>query len=156
MTKKVLVIGFGNPAREDDGLGPAMAEYLEGLDLPGITVDSNYQLSIEDAAEVAEHDLAVFIDAAVEGEEPFSFQKLEPKEELSFSSHSVEPASVMALAGSLFGGDKEGYMLGIRGYSFEMFTEGLTDKARRNLNEAKEFLVGFLTGKIDDTIENNN
>ena len=37
---KALVIGYGNPGRLDDGLGPALAEAVEKLDLPGlITLD---------------------------------------------------------------------------------------------------------------------
>ena len=51
--------------RLDDGLGPALADALEKLDLPGVSVDADYQLMIEDAAEVAEHDFAIFADAAV-------------------------------------------------------------------------------------------
>lgn len=142
--KSILIMGYGNPAREDDGLGPAAAEYIESLSLDGVTADANYQLSIEDAAEVAEHDCSVFVDAAVEGEEPFYFKRLTPDTVWQFTSHSVNPETVAALAKDLFGAGKECYLLGIRGYSFEMFKEGLTEKAAANLEKAKEFLVGFV------------
>jgi DNA-binding response OmpR family regulator len=48
MANRVLVIGYGNPGRLDDGLGPALAETLQRLDLPGVTVDADYQLTAED------------------------------------------------------------------------------------------------------------
>ena len=51
----ILLIGFGNPGRLDDGLGPALADAIEKLALPGVTVESNYQLTVEDAAEIAKH-----------------------------------------------------------------------------------------------------
>ena len=57
---KTLFIGYGNPGRLDDGLGPAMAEAVEKLNLPGVVTDSDYQLTVEDAAEVAKYDLVIF------------------------------------------------------------------------------------------------
>ena len=54
--KRVIVYGYGNPARGDDGLGPAMAAALEDLDIPGITIESNYQLVIEDTVALSEHE----------------------------------------------------------------------------------------------------
>ena len=49
---RVLVIGYGNPGRQDDGLGAAVIERLEALGLEGVTVDADYQLNIEDAADM--------------------------------------------------------------------------------------------------------
>ena len=123
----ILVIGFGNPSREDDGLGPAAAEIVERSGIDGVSVDIDYQLSVEHAADIAEHCIVVFIDASVDGEEPYAFEKVTPKHVESFSSHSVSPEQVLGLAGNLFNARTEGYMLGIRGYSFEMFVGDMTD-----------------------------
>ena len=65
-TDKVLLYGFGNPARGDDGLGPALAAAIEELAIPNITVDANYQLTVEDAADIAGYDAVVFADAATQ------------------------------------------------------------------------------------------
>ena len=141
----MLLIGFGNPAREDDGLGPAVAEEIEKLEIEGLRVDSDYQLSIEDASFVAEHDSVVFVDASLEGGEPFTFSRLSPKRSDSFSSHSVNPETVMGIAYELFNAKTEGYLLGIRGYSFDMFTEKITPRALENKRKAVEFLVPMLS-----------
>ena len=82
---KVLLIGYGNPGRLDDGLGPALATAIEKLGIEGVTVDAAYQLSVEDAAAAAEHDIVVFADADVSGPEPFRFHRIEPAPALSFS-----------------------------------------------------------------------
>jgi len=37
---RVLVLGYGNPAREDDGLGPLIAERIGELGLAGVEVDN--------------------------------------------------------------------------------------------------------------------
>jgi len=138
---KMLLIGFGNPGRLDDGLGPALADAIEKLALPGVTVESNYQLTVEDAAEIAEHDIVLFADADVGGPEPFWVRRIHPgADDLSFTSHSVEPCAVMTLAKRLFQAEPEAYLLGIRGYEFNEFGERLSDQAQANLAATVEYV----------------
>jgi hydrogenase maturation protease len=148
--RDILLIGYGNPGRRDDGLGPALAAEIELLGLVGVTVDSDYQLTVEDAAAVARHELVVFADAAAAGPEPLSFERVEPKSATSFSSHSVEPAAVLALAQELFGSRAPGYCLGIRGYEFNVYQEQLSERARANLATAVRFIESVLqTGDFE-------
>ncbi len=150
----ILLVGFGNPAREDDGLGPAAADELEKYNIEGLTVDANYQLSVEDAADAAEHDIVIFVDASIKGDGPFEFFQLEPVNQQSFSSHSVEPAGVLGMAKELFNSKCRGYMMGIRGYSFEMFTEVMTEKAGENLKLAVDFLVRTIKNAGKGSLDN--
>jgi hydrogenase maturation protease len=136
----VLVIGFGNPGRLDDGLGPALAARLEEEPVDGVDVDADYQLMVEDAAAVARYDVVVFADAAVCGREPFYFAPVEAEEIISFSSHSTTPGGVLGLAQSCFGNAPEGYVLGIRGYAFNEFGETISERAGENLAAAESFL----------------
>jgi hydrogenase maturation protease len=137
----VLLIGFGNPGRLDDGLGPALADAIEKLNLPGVTVEADYQLTVEDAAEVARHGIVVFADADVGGPEPFWVKRIGPASDaMSFSTHSVEPRAVLTLARDLFGAEPECYLMGIRGYEFNEFGEVLSEHAKANLAEAVSFV----------------
>ena len=142
--KRVLVLCYGNPGRLDDGLGPALGEILEREGLPGITVDIDYQLTVEDAATAAEHGVVVFADAAVCGSEPFFFHAVAPKAGLGFSSHGAEPEAILALAADLSGTAPEGYALGIRGYDFDEFGEALSPGATQNLSAALQFILPVL------------
>ena len=151
--KRVLLIGYGNPAREDDGLGPAVAEIVErppeaaepGGDHPRVDRRGG-------ATDIAEHDMVVFVDACVNCEGPYSFTEVKPSMDISFSTHSVEPEILMGMATQLFKAGTKGYALGIRGYSFEMFKEEMTEKAVENMGKAVEFLLGVLqTGQIPPT-----
>ncbi len=140
--RDVLLIGFGNPGRLDDGLGPALAKAVEAMDLPGLTVDADYQLTVEDAAEVARHEVVIFADADTAGAEPFWVKRIQPAGgRVSFSSHSVQPEAVLALANELFGVQVESYILGIRGYEFNEFGERLSPKAQANLAEAVDHVA---------------
>ena len=142
--RSILFIGYGNPGRRDDGLGPGLAERVERLCLPGVTVDSDYQLTVEDAEAAARHDVVIFADASVSGTEPFFFQRVAPNGAPGFSSHGVEPEEVLALAESLFGALPEAYVLGMRGYEFDAFGEGLSPRAAANLEQAEAFIAGAM------------
>jgi hydrogenase maturation protease len=140
----ILLLCYGNPARLDDGLGPAFGAAVEQEALSGVTVETDYQLTVEDAKAAADHRVVLFVDAAVDGEGPFFFRPVCPHASLSFSSHSLEPEHVLALAEQLFGRHPEGYALGIRGYQFNDFGEQLTPAARINLELALQFLLRML------------
>jgi hydrogenase maturation protease len=139
---RILVIGYGNPGHRDDGLGPVFAARLETLGLPGITIESDYQLSIEHAELVAQHDVVVFADAAadIDGEAPFYLRPVQPAAGVSCFSHSVSPQAVLRLTAQCFGVHPSGWLLGIRPMDLESFAEGLTPEAESNLSAA---LTGF-------------
>ena len=153
-TARIMLIGFGNPGRLDDGLGPRFAEEMATRRIPGLTVDADYQLTVEAAAYVAEHDMVVFADAALEGPEPFWINAIEAVSQQSFSSHSVSPEAVLGLARDLFGAEPRGYLLGIRGYEFNEYAERLSDKAQQNLQAAlRRFEPVFRSGDIEAVVK---
>lgn len=148
-----LILGWGNPGRLDDGLGPAFVESLEAMNLPGVEVDADYQLQIEDAAEIASYKRVVFVDADRIGAEPFWLRRLASSPSgagtASFTTHSVSPDAILTMTRELFDAEPEGWLLGIRGYEFSEFGEGLSDRARANLREAVEFVGSALrTGRL--------
>jgi hydrogenase maturation protease len=143
--KRVLLIGYGNPGRLDDGLGPALAAAIEAKNLPGVDVDSDYQLTVEDAADIAKYDVVVFADADTSGPEPFWVRRIRAgNSEMNFSTHSVSPEAVLVLARDMFQSEPQAYLLGIRGYEFNEFGEWLCPQAERNLAEAVAYIEDAL------------
>lgn len=147
----ILFIGYGNPGRLDDGLGPALAAKLENAGLKGVTVESDYQLTVEDACDVSEHDMVIFADASVTGKEPFFFEEINSRSPMSISTHSVSPEAVLYVAEKMFNSRAKAYVLGIRGYDFHNFEERLSEGAVKNLEEAFEFVL-----KIVEEVENSS
>ncbi|MDD4871311.1 MAG: hydrogenase maturation protease [Kiritimatiellae bacterium] len=152
--RRVLVIGYGNPGRLDDGLGPALAAAIEGLDLPGVSVESDYQLTIEHAHDVANYDVVIFADADVNINAPFYFRRLVPQVSAGLGSHDVSPGEIISLALMLFGATTRSYLLGIRGYKFDEFGEILSDMAGKNLELAVDFVSNVVRkGNFDEAAE---
>ncbi len=152
--RDVLLLGFGNPGRLDDGLGPGLVKAMEEHPIPGLEADADYQLTIEDAHRVANHRTVIFADAHVSGPEPFTFTRIEPVDRPpAYTSHDLEPCDVMSLATSLFGARTDAYLLAIRGYTFGEFGEGLSQQAHDNLQKAYKFLKWTVTsGQYDDAL----
>lgn len=156
--KKLLIYGFGNPGREDDGLGIACVEKLSRWahknNYNFIDFDSNYQLNIEDAAQIVNYDTVIFIDASVDDRvNDYLFEpiKLEPNY-FHFTTHSASPAYIVYLCKKLFNFYPDSYLLHIKGYSFD-FIESITSKALENLNKAYEYLTlwianNFISSKV--------
>jgi hydrogenase maturation protease len=140
---RILVLGYGNPGRQDDGLGPALAARIDELGWPNITSYDNYQLTIEDALEVAEHDIVWFVDAAKAGPSPYSVRDLSAASSIEFTSHIVSPEAVLAIACQYFGKSPTAFLLAVRGYQFE-FVEELTSGAVDNLRAALAMLTGLI------------
>jgi hydrogenase maturation protease len=137
---RILVLGYGNPGRGDDGLGPAVATAIERLGLCHVTAYDNYQLNMEDAIEVAEHDVVWFVDATKTGPSPYAVSVLAPVGSVEFTSHIMRPQTVLAIAQQCYGKVPSAFLLGIRGYEFE-FVEELTPGAADNLGAALAMLM---------------
>ena len=148
-TTKVLVFGYGNPGRLDDGLGPALSSAIEAQGLEAVTTDSDYQLNIEDATAFQEHDVVVFADADVRQVAPFHFTRIKPAFDVEYTSHSVEPEALFGLAVKLFGcrEDFPCYVLGIQGYEFNDFGNWMSDGAQENLVAAVDFILNVVKSR---------
>lgn len=141
---KILVYGYGNPGRQDDGLGNAfidkMEEWVENENLSGIEFDSNYQLNVEDADTISGKDLVFFVDASTEPIKDFCLTRVSASDaSIEFTMHAVSASFVLDLCNKLFQKNPDCYLLHIKGYEWEL-KEGLSEKANANLEKAFNFL----------------
>lgn len=142
-SKKVMIYGYGNPGRQDDGAGPYIVQKVEDLGLPWVETDANYQLQIEDADTIREYGLVIFVDADCEGKGPFTIRKLVPAGGLSYTTHHMGPEEILGLCERVYGTAPYALLAGIRGYSFDI-QEGLTAEAEKNAGEAFDFITLLL------------
>ncbi|MFB3827689.1 MAG: hydrogenase maturation protease [Bryobacteraceae bacterium] len=123
----VLIIGYGNPLRGDDGLGRRAAELLGGLAV--------HQLTPELAEPVSAADLVIFIDAA-EGGPPGQWQCREIAASAPAGrafTHHVDPAALVEAAALLYGRAPRALLFTMFGESFG-YEEGLSAAVEAALN----------------------
>lgn len=144
---KILVYGFGNPGRQDDGLGAAFADALEEWvskeGKRGFSFDSNYQLNIEDAEAISGKDLVIFVDSSMEPIEDFILTPVYVDKQVSFTSHAASPGYVFDLCRQIYGHAPATYLLHIKGHGWG-FEEGLTRQAGKNLEKALNHMKTLL------------
>jgi len=114
----LLVIGYGNPLRRDDGAGPRVAEIIEQLRLPNVRTLTCHQLAPEHAAPVFRARRVVFVDAAVnhtdtDRADGVQLRKLEPGATTQLLAHAADPRTLLALARDVFGRAPEAWWLTI-------------------------------------------
>jgi hydrogenase maturation protease len=121
--EQMLVIGFGNPYRGDDGVGFQAAEQFETLNRdPAVTVLARQELQPELAEVISKVDFVVFIDAATPGTSaPGAVQarELEAKaRDTGLFSHELTPETLLAAAQVLYGRCPAGMLVSITGENF--------------------------------------
>lgn len=134
-TTNLLVIGYGNTLRGDDGAGPRVADAVEALRLPGVRTLTCQQLSPEHAAPISQADTVIFVDASVESSREVQFRHLEPNATSQLMAHSADPRTMLALSRDVFGRQPNAWWLTIPAQKME-FSEELTPEAQRGCAEA--------------------
>jgi hydrogenase maturation protease len=97
----LLVIGYGNDLRRDDGAGRAVAAAIEERSLPGVTVRSVSQLTPELALEIAGRRSVVFVDADLEVTELTTRPVAAGDLNGGVMTHHGDPASLLSLVATV-------------------------------------------------------
>lgn len=134
-TLNLLVIGYGNTLRADDGVGPRVAETVGALGLPGVHALICHQLSPEHADPISRAEEVVFVDAAVDGAKEVQLRPLEPNDSSQLMAHAADPRTMLALARDVFGKTPKAWWLTIPAVTTE-FSEALSPEAQRGCAEA--------------------
>ena len=136
---KLLILGYGNPSRGDDALGPLLLERLETEGVSGIECLTDFQLQVEHALDLEGRELALFIDAHLSCKPPYQFTLLQPEIDRSYTTHAMSPAAVLRVYQQInHRPPPPSFMLSVRGERFEL-GEGLSLSAQANLEAALQF-----------------
>ena len=118
---RILILGYGNPLRGDDGLGWRAAEALSNDFAEGMEIRTCHQLLPEVAEPVSRADTIFFIDAARDGEPgELRCTPLNPEKAAARFTHQLSPAGILSLSDELYGRVPKAFLLSICGESFEL------------------------------------
>ncbi len=140
---RVVVFGIGNESRGDDALGPLLLRRLDAAGLAQVTAIEEYQLQIENALDLDDHDLALFIDAGTGTPAPFAFYEIEADRRVAHSTHALAPETVLAVYEQVQGRTPPpAFVLCVRGEQFELGAD-LGDAATVHLELAWSRLLSL-------------
>ena len=163
----ILIIGYGNNLRSDDGVGRYLAEIIDQQQLHLVKTLSVHQLTPELVLEIAEAQAVIFIDAItqcryaiasltsqIKGE--ITLQSLEPSQEKNRLGHTSNPEQLLSLCQNLYDRSPSGWLLTIPTTNFE-FGETFSDLTQNAIAPALVILtqlIKILSLKFYAPVEN--
>jgi len=142
---RVLVIGYGNPSRRDDGVGHYVAQEIQERAVGNISTFTVFQLGPELTETVKDYELVVFVDAQVgQSAEGLNVIPVEAAYRPSAFTHVMSPASLLALTKALYKKQPEAFIVAVPGYDFD-FGMGLSVETRRCAEQAVGLIIKMLT-----------
>ncbi len=138
---QLLVIGYGNTLRSDDGVGPKVAEAIAALNLAGVATLVCDLLTPELADVISRAGTVIFIDAAVDSPKTVQMRELEPAESSQIMAHAADPRTMLALARDVFGHAPKAWWLTIP-ISNTGIGEELSPFARSGMRQAINKVLG--------------
>jgi hydrogenase maturation protease len=120
-TQSYLVIGYGNDLRSDDAVGQRVAEIVATWEIPNLRSLAIHQLTPELAANLADVDLAIFVDACEQKtSKEVQIVAIEPNLSGTLTAHSADPRSLLALTQAVYSRTPQALWVLIPGENFEV------------------------------------
>ena len=134
--EKVLLIGYGNTLRGDDGVGPFVVSEVARRHADRFRACVVQQLTPELCTILAEHDAVIFVDARsnVDGD-ACRLVPIENTDSPTWGTHLFSPASLLALTEELYGARPRAWCLAVPAEDFRL-GEGLSVSARVSAKDA--------------------
>jgi hydrogenase maturation protease len=145
----VLIVGYGNPLRSDDGIGWHAARLLAtDPRLDGARVLARHQLAPELAEDVSRASLVVLVDAAADADPgSISVRRIgSPSPTPITWSHHLTPETLAGLADALYGAVPPIVLVSVAAESFAE-GDGLSSALKQALPDVVEVIVGVVTGE---------
>jgi hydrogenase maturation protease len=119
---RVLILGYGNPLRSDDGLGWQVGvELFRANKSPDVLVLPCHQLTPELAEPISRAEIVMFVDITRQGTPgEFRCEELRSQAGAVSFTHHLSPAGLLDMSSELFGCCPRAYLLSICGESFEL------------------------------------
>ena len=136
---RLVVLGWGNESRGDDGLGPLLLRRFAEANWPDTVAIEDFQLQIEHALDLEGAECALFIDAGKGTPAPFTFCEIAPRAGDVHTTHALSPEAVLDVYARIKGPPPPAFVICVRGESFEL-GEGLSSDGIARLEAAWGFL----------------
>ena len=147
MNYRVLVIGYGNELRSDDGVGPRVARAIAARKLREVEAICSHQLLPEMAELVAGARAVIFIDAAAVAEDSVAVRPLDVATEEAALGHTSDPSWLLALTQALSGRVPLAWLVTVSAPNLD-FGESLSASAERGAAEADRLVLRLLTEEL--------
>lgn len=144
MMQTTIVIGYGNELCSDDGIGCRVANIINLWHLSHVQSLAVHQLTPELAANLANVNLAIFVDASLNAElQNVQVESILPNESRMTIGHSIKPTYLLALTKSLYGYSPTAWLITVPGVNFEL-GDSLSPIAEQGISIALTKIINII------------
>jgi hydrogenase maturation protease len=160
--KKLLLIGYGNPDREDDGVAWHILRELTGK--LGLNAPQSYedefpeseftdfafylQLTPEMAEDISNYEFVCFIDAHTGNiPEPVRLIDVESEFQRSPFTHHLTPQSLLSMCETIYGKKPDAALLSVLGHRF-LFSRELSEETLQLVPQAVNLIWDWIKAKL--------
>ena len=159
--KKLLIIGYGNPDREDDGVAwhilraltirlgstPASSYEDEFPDFAQIDFAFHLQLTPEMAEDISRFEYVCFVDAHTGNiPEPVRLMGVESEFQASPFTHHLTPHSLLSMCETIYHKKPDAVLLSVLGHRF-LFSRELSSQTARLVPQAVELIWDWMNAR---------
>jgi hydrogenase maturation protease len=159
--KKALIIGYGNPDREDDGVAwhilraltiklglPSPESYEDEFPESGLIDFAFYlQLTPEMAEDISAYEYACFVDAHTGNiPEPVRLIEVESEFQRSPFTHHLTPQSLLSMCETIHGKKPDAALLSVLGHRF-LFSRELSQETAELVPQGVELIWDWLNAR---------
>lgn len=138
--RSILVVGYGNPLRRDDGVGQETAKQIATWEMPNVEAIAVHQLTPELAEPLARVEVAIFIDAyPATAEQNIQVRPLELAKSGKTSGHWCEPQVLLAMTQALYDGHPQAWWVMVPGVDFGL-GDSLSPVAKQGIESALQHI----------------
>lgn len=146
----ILVIGYGNTLRGDDGVGRLVAEEVDRWNRPEVRAVSVTQLLPELAERVAQAREVIFVDACSDDDiADVRVEELAGDRGDSGQTHFAAPLDILRLAKECYGRAPRAWLVAIGAREFELTIE-ISAAARANVGAAIEAIKKLVNDGLSE------
>ena len=159
--KKLLILGYGNPDREDDGVAwHILSALATGLGLvppdsyedefpksPQIDFSFALQLTPEMAEDIMAYEYVCFVDAHTGNiPEPVRLIDMESEFQASPFTHHLTPQSLLSMCETIYRRKPEAVLLSVLGHRF-LFSRQLSKETARLVPQSVELIWDWMNAR---------
>jgi len=143
--KSILLIGYGNPTRMDDGIGWYVADKIEEKLGDLIEVIKADQLAVEMVEDIYDRDLVIFVDAHVsESDDWIRSEEVKSDPKPGLIAHIMKPSNLLAICESLYHKHPKAYLYSVKGVDFD-FGENFSRQTQNSADDIIQEIIYLIT-----------
>lgn len=143
--KSILLIGYGNPTRMDDGVGWYIADRIKEKLNDLVEVMKADQLAVEMVDDIKDRDLVIFVDAHISDEDDWiRSEEVNPDPRPGLITHIIKPSNLLAFCESIYHKHPKAYLYSVKGVDFD-FGEELSEQPQKSADEAIQKIIHLVS-----------